>query len=71
MGSLVLTLIISDLILHFGLFIETHSKEFTFNTLELKKAINKSKHFILYCFFPLNTYECLVFCLRQELYNQH
>ena len=31
MASLVLTLIISDLIMHFLLFIEKDSKEFTFN----------------------------------------
>ena len=34
-----LRLIIYGLILHSRLFIETHSKEFTFNTLELKMLL--------------------------------
>ena len=47
--------------------ISVNTKEFTFNTLKLKKVIAMKKHFlinssiILYYPFPLNIYECLIY----------
>ena len=60
-----LTSIIFYLILHSICFIETHSKEFTFDGLKLKNIIATTNTFlinpniILYCSFPLNICECL------------
>ena len=62
-----LTFIISGLVIQCLLLIETHS-----SALQPKKVIvttnaflNKSKHFILYYYFSLNTYECLLDYQRQ------
>ena len=49
-GSLVLRLIISGLILHSWLFIETHFKEFALNTLELKNFFAVKMFFLIYLF---------------------
>ena len=81
MDSLLLTLTISGLTLHSGLFIETHSNGFTLDRVpkniivEISICLINLNIFVYtiiqFHFFPLNICECLTYHEPEYNYNQH